>query len=184
MLAWKKMPSPAGLALIVVLMVGAALLPEVVGAGWHVFHGKSAHYRGWDIPVPTGWFAVHQGEGLAVERMLRFALWRDAPTIVFLPVHVTDRYVFDRSVWQRVQVQMQVHNGYQLTGTRDIQAAGQAGYCWEFARRQDAGQLWVTCIVPAERLSADFRGDRAYLAAFYAILPGISRDLKRPAIPS
>jgi hypothetical protein len=170
-----KPPSRWTLLLIACLIVVAAFLPELVGASWHLVHGNSAHYRDWDIPVPTGWFAVNQGESLAVERMLRFALWQDAPMVVFLPVHVTSNYVFDRNVWEEEQVKIQVKKGYRLSSTRDIQVAGQAGYCWEFAQAADPARLWITCVLPAERLSADFSGDRSYAAAFYALLPGIVR---------
>ncbi len=175
-------PKPStrwGLFLILTLLLAAAFLPELAGAGWHILHGNSAHYLDWDIPVPTGWFALRQGEGLAVQRMLRLALWKQAPTAVFLPVHVTSRYVFDRDVWRQEQVKIQARQGYQLAASRDIAMGGQAAYCWEFVRVEDPGRWWITCVSPAERLSADFTGDRAYAAAFYAILPQITRGKGR-----
>jgi hypothetical protein len=35
---------------------------------------------------------------------------------------------------------------------------------------------WITCLMPSERLSADFSGQHDYAGAFYSILPRITRQ--------
>jgi hypothetical protein len=161
---------------IAVLLAIAIFLPELVGFGWHAIYGKEATYRTWRIPVPKGWFATHQGEGLTLERMLHFPLRKQTPTVVFLPMHTTKNFPFDANVWTEVQVDLQGRRGYQLAATRDILMGGAKGYCWEFVNRQDDSRWWITCLVPSERLSADFSGQRSFAGDFYSILPRITWD--------
>lgn len=162
-------------SIIGVLLAIAIFLPELVGFGWHVMNGKEASYHRWRIPVPTGWFATRQGESLTLERMLHFPLWNQTPTVVFLPMHTTKNFPFDLTVWTNVQVNIQKRRGYRLASTRQIRMGGAPGYCWEFMNSRDNSHWWITCLVPSERLSADFSGQHAFAAAFYAILPQITR---------
>jgi hypothetical protein len=152
------------------------LLPELVGFGWHMIYGKEASFREWRIPVPTGWFATRQGESLTLEHMLHFPLREPTPTVVFLPMHVTKSFPFNASIWATVQVELQGQRGYRLASTRNILMGGAPGYCWEFVKRQDDSRLWITCLAPSERLSADFSGQHAFAGAFYGILPRITWD--------
>lgn len=151
-------------------------LPEIVGLGWHIIYGRAASYRGWAIPVPTGWFATRHGESLTLERMLRFPLRRSAQTVVFLPMHISRHFPFDPDAWENVQVGIQNRRGYRLAATRDLVMAGEPGYCWEFVRVRDDSRWWITCLAPSGRLSADFSGQHSFANAFYAILPRIVRQ--------
>jgi hypothetical protein len=161
--------------LIAVLIFTAVFLPDLVGYGWHAVHGRDADYRGWNIPVPTGWFATRRGESLTLERMLHFPIRQLTPTVVFLPMHITKELVFDPNIWADVQIDIQRRRGYRLAGARQITMAGEPGYCWEFVHRKDASRWWITCLMPSERLSADFSGQHSYAGAFYSILPEITR---------
>lgn len=152
----------------------AIFLPELVGIGWHVIYGKRATYRSWRIPVPTGWFATRQGESLTLERMMHFPLRQPTPTVVFLPMHTSKNFPFDANIWTEVQVNLQSRRGYRLEDTRSIAMGGSRGYCWEFVKRHDDSRWWITCLVPSERLSADFSGQHAFAADFYSILPQIT----------
>jgi len=163
-------------AVIAILLGIAIFLPELVGFGWHAIYGKQASYREWQIPVPTGWFATRQGESLTLERMLHFPMREQTPTVVFLPMHITKNFPFDANLWTEVQVNLQGRRGYRLEATRNIQMGGAPGYCWEFVKRQDISHWWITCLVPSERLSADFSGQHSFAGAFYSILPQITWD--------
>jgi hypothetical protein len=162
-------------AIVVALACIAIFLPELAGFGWHLTHGPEAHYRDWRIPVPAGWFATRHGKSLTLEHMLHFPLREDIPTVVFLPMYTQKNLPFDPGIWTRVQTSIQNRRGYQLASTRHIEMGGATGYCWEFVKRSDDSRWWITCLAPSERLSADFSGEHAYAAAFYAILPAIHR---------
>jgi len=157
------------------LVLIAAFLPDFVGAGWRLLHGPSARYRDWEIPVPRGWYAMSHGEALSIGRMVPLAFWQPVPTAVFLPIHVTPRFVFDQEVWERAQVAIQGQRGYRLRTGRGVVVAGTLGYCWEFSAVRDESRLWVTCVAPADRISVDFSGSAAFLSVFYSMLPGITR---------
>lgn len=162
-------------ALVIATLLAVALfLPELVGIGWHVIYGKEVSYRTWQIPVPSDWFAIHQGESLTLERMLHFPLREQTPTVVFLPMHTSKNFAFDVNVWTNVQINLQNQRGYRLAATRNMLVGGARGYCWEFVNRQDDSRWWITCLVPSERLSADFSGQRVFAADFYSILPQIT----------
>lgn len=166
------MPFAACLGLMALVVI---FLPELVGWAWHMVYGDAASYRGWTVPVPGGWFATRQGESLTLARMLRFPLRQVTPTIVFLPMHVDSDFAFDPRTWQNAQVSIQNQRGYRLAATRLLVMAGEPAYCWEFVRRGDNSQWWITCLMPAERLSADFSGQHDFAGALYAILPLIVR---------
>jgi hypothetical protein len=161
--------------LIGALVLTAIFLPDLVGFGWHAVHGPDAEYRGLQIPVPSGWFATRRGESLTMERMLHFPVRQLTPTVVFLPMHIAKEMVFNPNVWADVQIDLQKRRGYRLVSTRDVQIDGQTGYCWEFVHQKDDSRWWITCLMPADRLSADFSGQHSYASAFYSILPGITR---------
>jgi hypothetical protein len=168
----------AFLFLTVALALIAAFLPDLAGAGWHLINGPSVRYRDWRIPVPSGWFALHQGEGVTMERMLSFALWQPAPTAVFLPIHVTPAFVFDREIWEQEQIAIQAQRGYRFDRGQAVVVASNPGYCWEFSSSRDPRRLWITCIVPAERISVDFSGAPRFVPTFYSILPGITHAVR------
>jgi hypothetical protein len=153
----------------------AAFLPDLVGAGWRLLHGPSLRFHNWEIRVPRGWFALRRGEGVTLERMVHLALWQPTPTAVFLPIHVSRQFVFERYVWEEQQEAIQAQRGYKFDGGHAVVVAGAPGYCWEFSAFKDARRLWVTCVVPADRISVDFSGTPAYLPAFNSILPAITR---------
>ncbi len=161
---------------IATLICMAIFLPEIAGIGWHLAYGPSAKYRGWRIPVPEGWFATHEGDSLALEHMLHFPIHEDAPTVVFLSMHMPKNLKFDPAVWTRVQRNIQNRRGYRLAATRGVEMAGTPGYCWEFVKRRDDSHWWITCLMPSEDLSADFSGAHWFAEAFYAILPQIHRQ--------
>lgn len=161
------------LALATGLVLTALFLPELVGWGWHLLYGREASYGRWRIPVPTGWFASHHGDALTLERMAHLALWESAPTAVFLPMRVGPQARFDPAVWGQVQRNVQATRGYRLAAVREVSFAGQAGFCWEFVSVQNSSRWWITCLAPAERLSADFSGRRKFAETFYSILPRI-----------
>lgn len=159
---------------MIAALIGIAFfLPELVAFGWHAVHGEETSYRGWRIPVPAGWFAMRHGESLTLEHMLHIPLRQSIPTVVFLPMHVDKKAPFHRHIWTEVQTQIQSRRGYRLSTTREIRMGGARGYCWEFVKRDDQSRWWITCLAPAEDLSADFSGGRSYAAVFYAILPRI-----------
>ncbi len=166
-------------AVIAALVAIAIFLPDIVGFGWHLIHGKAASYRGLEIPVPQGWFAARHGEGLTIERMLHIPLLGEIPTVVFLPMHLGKGATFNRDLWSNVQIEIQNRRGYLLSGTRQISALGSEAYCWEFAKEGDATRRWITCLVPKEDLSADFSGPRSFAPTFYSILPAIRRGAGR-----
>jgi len=163
---------------IVAILIGV-FLPEVVAAGWHLLHGNSTRYRGWNIPVPTGWYATTRGDRLTVGKMRLFSLWRDPPTAVFLPLHAGPRYVFNYDVWQAVQTEILSKKGYQRFDARDLSLAGEPGYCWRFVHNVDVAKSWVTCVVPQEQLTADFLGDGMYIPEFYSLLEHVTRNASR-----
>lgn len=160
-------------ALIAALLAMAIFLPELVGFGWHAVYGKATEYRGWRIPVPSGWFAMRHGQSLTLEHMLHVPFRQMTPTVVFLPMHVKKNAPFNPNTWTEVQMDIQNRRGYRLADTRMIRLSGAPGYCWEFVKRADDSRWWITCLVPSEDLSADFSGRHAFIAAFYSILPRI-----------
>ena len=163
-------------AVIAALLAIAIFLPELVGLGWHAVHGKAAQYRGWRIPVPSGWFAMRHGESLTLERMLHIPIRQMTPTVVFLPMHVGKNAPFDPNIWADVQIEIQSRRGYRLASTREISMTGVRGYCWEFVKSGDRSSWWITCLAPSEDLSADYSGRQAFVGAFYSILPDIRRE--------
>jgi hypothetical protein len=164
----------AFIALTIILAFVAVFLPDVVGAGWHLFYGPSVRYHNWEIRVPRGWFALHQGEGVTMERMVHFALWQPAPTAVFLPIHVTPEFVFNQNIWEHEQVAIQEQRGYKFDKGHAVAVASQLGYCWEFSASSDPCRLWITCVFPTDRISVDFSGPPPFVPVFYSILPGIT----------
>lgn len=165
----------AGVTIAVLLSI-AIFLPEIVGFGYHAIYGPEASFREWRIPVPGGWFATRQGDSLTLERMLHIPLGEPAPTVVFLRMHTGKNLPFQPDIWTSVQVNLQKRRGYRLVDMRNVAMGGAQGYCWEFEKRQDASRWWITCLVPSERLSADFSGQHAFADAFYRILPQITWD--------
>jgi len=170
----------AWIGVIALALLLAAFLPEVVAAGWHLVYGDTVRYAEWNITVPAGWFAVTHGEGLAVQRMRRFSVWKAPPVALFLPVHVGPEYRFVFEVWHSEQTKLLAQKGYRLAGGQGTQVAGSQGYCWEFLHTSDSSKSWITCIIPGERLSADFMGDRAHIPAFYSLVRGVTRISPRP----
>ena len=171
---------PWFLATAAVVTLAVGLLPELAGLGWHLLYGSEARLGDWRVPVPSGWFAVRQGEALTLERMQRLALWKPPPTVVFLPVHLGPQAQFDPGVWSRVQGELQARRGYWLAATRRMPMAGHSAFCWEFLRQGQPTRWWVTCLVPEQRLSADFSGPQDFIEDFYRILPGIRRAEEHP----
>lgn len=158
------------MALATFVLVLAIFLPEVVSAGWHMIHGRSVRFRDWNIPVPFGWYATHSGEGVALERMLRFSLWHNAPVAVFLPVHFGKAFHFQYELFGAEQTRVLDKRGYVFKAQRDFRAAGQDGRCWVYSKVKDPSQRWIACIFPEEMFSADFTGSQTYAAQFYSIL--------------
>jgi hypothetical protein len=168
-------------AAIIVALAGIAIfLPELVGLGWHLAYGPEAEFQDWRIPVPAGWFATRRGKSLTLEHMLHFPLRQTIPTVVFLPMQTSRKLPFDPTVWTRVQTEIQNQHGYRLASTRKIEMGGEPAYCWEFVKRGDSSRWWITCLMPSERLSADYSGQHAFAATFYAILPEIRRTAGKP----
>jgi hypothetical protein len=161
---------------IAALLAVAIFLPELVGLGWHAVYGKTANYDGWRIPVPAGWFAMRHGESLTLEHMLHIPLRQMTPTVVFLPMHTEKNAPFNANIWTEVQVAIQDRRGYRLANTRQITMIGVPGYCWEFVKRGDQSNWWITCLAPSEDLSADFSGRQPFVAEFYSILPRIRKN--------
>ena len=165
----------AGLTIALLLSV-AVFLPELVGLGWHVIYGQEASFHEWRIPVPNGWFATSQGDSLTLERMLHIPLREPSPTVVFLRMHTGKDLLFRPDIWTSVQTELQNRRGYRLVDMRKVAMNGAPGYCWEFEKRQDTSRWWITCLVPSQRLSADFSGQHVFAGAFYRILPQIRWD--------
>jgi hypothetical protein len=159
------------LAIVLMLVV---LLPEVVSAGWHLRYGRSVAFRGWDVTLPFEWFAMKNGEGMAVERMTRLP-WRHGPVAVFLPVHFGKRYSFDAAVYQEVQARTLLARGYRQVGEQRVEIAGAEGDCWKFVSVTRAGDYWISCFVPKDMTSVDFMGNGYDEKPFDEILSEIKR---------
>ena len=160
--------------LVATLLAIAIFLPELMALGWHLVYGRTADFHGRRIPVPSGWFAIRRDDSLTLERMLHIPFGQPTPTIVFLSMHTRKGSRFDPNLWGNVQVHLQSRRGYRLDATREIQMIGAHGYCWEFVNRRDESDWWITCLVPAENLSADFSGRHSFAGALYSILPAIT----------
>lgn len=154
---------------LVILLTVAIFLPQVVSAGWHLVHGRTASYRSWRVAVPSGWYAMRHGEGLSVERMSEWP-WQKGPEAVFLPVHFTKTYPFQYDLFGKEQANTLSARGYSLTGERNVQVAGKNGRCWTFNNSRNHDQLWIACIVPKDLTSADYQGSKAYADEFFSFL--------------
>jgi hypothetical protein len=158
-----------------VLLVCAALLPEVVSAGWHLAHGRTVSYRSWKVVVPFGWYAISHGEAMSVERMSELP-WRHGPAAVFQPVHFSKTYPFKYDLFGKEQAGTLRAIGYLLSEQRDIVVAGKDGRCWTFDSWKNHNQLWIACIVPKDLTSADYIGDRAHANDFLSLLTQTQRE--------
>jgi hypothetical protein len=163
------------IAIATVALVLAALLPEVVSGGWHLFHGRSVTYRTWNIVLPFDWYAMKHGEGMTIESMSRLP-WRQGPMAFFQPVHFTKTFPFNFSVYGKVQAQSLEERGYELRQEQPISIAGANGECWTFVSKTSPENLWIACIVPKDLTSADYIGARAYANTFDEILSNIKRS--------
>jgi hypothetical protein len=157
------------LAVLAILLAAAVLLPQLVSAGWHLAHGRTANYRSWKVSVPFGWYAMSRGEGMSVERMSELP-WQQNPVATFLPVHFTKTYPFQYDLFAKEQAGTLRAMGYLFAEQRDVQVAGKGGRCWTFNSRKNNDQLWITCIVPKDLTSADYEGSKAYANDFFSLL--------------
>ena len=155
-------------------LVLAVLLPEVVSGGWHLIHGRSVAFRGWNVTLPFEWFAMKHGDGMTVLRMSR-NLWRPGPVVEFQPVHFGPNYSFNYGVYETEQNRMFQGRGYQLAQQQSVRIAGEDGQCWTFVSKTRQADFWIACIVPGEMTSADYMGSRSDANAFGEILSNIRR---------
>lgn len=162
------------LAILAIVLLLVILLPEVVSAGWRLRYGRSVAFRGWDVTLPFEWFAMKNGEGMAVERMTRLP-WHRGPVAVFLPVHFGKRYSFDSAVYGKVQAQTLLQRGYRQVGEQRVKIAGAEGDCWKFVSNTRAEDYWISCFVPKDLTSVDFMGNGYYENSFDDILSEIKR---------
>lgn len=174
-----RFPRLPALAVIVALAAVAAFLPELVSYGWHWTHGPEAIYGSWRVPVPNGWYAIHHGPSLALVRLPHLPFGSAAPTVIFLPLGIRKDLPMNLDSWTRAQEEIESRLGYRLAATREIAMAGAEGYCWEFVNRANAPLWWITCLAPAQDLSADFHGPRAFAGEFYSLLPRLHRAENR-----
>jgi len=170
-----KAPSKGTITTAVVLLLVAALLPQVVSAGWHLAHGRTVNYRSWQVVVPFGWYATSHGEVLSVERMSEIP-WQKHPAAEFQPVHFSKTYPFSYDLFGKEQALTLRSAGYSLTGQRDVHVADKDGRCWTFENRKNRELLWIACIVPKDFTSADYIGDAAYADDFLALLAQSKRN--------
>lgn len=161
----KKAKIVAAIALVAI----AVFLPEVISAAWHVAHGKTVTFRGWNIDVPFEWYARSQGEEMTVERMTRLS-WLPHPVAVFQPVHFTRQYHFESDVYAKEQAIVMKGKGYAPSGQRNLEIAGADGQCWTFDSMSNSDNVWISCIVPQELTSADYSGPKGYAADFFSLL--------------
>jgi hypothetical protein len=168
-------PRVTVLVSLLVLLLGAILLPQVVSAGWHIAHGRTVNYRSWKVVVPFGWYAISRGPGMSVERMAELP-WQKAPVATFLPVYFTKTYPFSYDLFGKEQQRTLRAMGYLLLEQRDVRVAGQDGRCWTFDKYKNHNQLWIACIVPKDLTSADYIGNRAYADEFLSFFTQTQRN--------
>lgn len=162
------------IAIALTVLVLAILLPEVVSDAWHLIHGRSVAFRGWEVTLPFEWYAEKDGEGMTVARMSRLP-WRSGPVAEFLPVHFGKNYSFNPSVYAVVQARMLVARGYRQTQQQRVRIADAEGECWTFVSTKHAGDFWISCIVPKDLTSVDFIGNQHDEKPFDEILSQIRR---------
>jgi hypothetical protein len=162
------------IAIASLVLVLAVLLPEVISGGWHLIHGRSVAFRGWDVTLPFEWFAMKHGDGMTTERMTRL-LWQHGPVAVFLPVHFGKNYSFNYNVYAKEQEQTFQARGYQLIGQQRVRIADAEGYCWTFASKTRLNDSWIACFVPKDLTSVDYIGNGSYANSFGEILSHIKR---------
>jgi hypothetical protein len=162
------------IAISVIGLAIALLLPEVVSAGWRLIYGPSVTYRSWSIRPPFEWYAAKKGEGMMIERMSHLP-WRQGPMIFFQPVHFTKTFPFNYIVYGEVQARSMERKGYEVTEEQAIRVAGEVGACWTFVSKIQPQNLWIACIVPKDLTSADYIGTAASENTFREILSQIKR---------
>lgn len=162
------------IAIALIVLVLAILLPEVVSGAWHLIHGRSVAFRGWEVTLPFEWYAKKDGDGMTIAMMSRLP-WRSGPVAEFLPVHFGKNYSFNANVYATVQARMLLPQGYRQTQEQRVRIADAEGECWTFASTKHAGDFWISCIVPKDLTSVDYIGNGSYTNAFGEILSRIRR---------
>jgi len=152
----------AWVAIFLTLMI-CAFLPEVVALGWHLFHGNSAKFHEWDVPVPTGWRSFTKDDDLYILRMHRFYFVdRGLSQVVITTLRSTLSGISNYQTRKKSLVEHAGEQGYQFLGEHKIRLKSQDGYCLSFATAKNSQRLWITCDVPGVGLSLDFMGDHIY----------------------
>ena len=152
----------AWVAIFLTLLI-CAFLPEVTAIGWHLFHGNSAKFHEWDVPVPTGWRSFTNGDALYIQRMHRFYFHdRAFSQVVITTLRSTPSGISNYQTQKKSLVEHAGEQGYQFLGEHKIRLKSQDGYCLSFATAKNSQRLWITCDVPVVGLSLDFMGDHIY----------------------
>jgi hypothetical protein len=158
---------------------GLFFMPELVSNVWHLFHGSSAKFHGWVVPVPRGWWAFERDGTLVIQKMQREA--GDDSVVVLAPMVFDQNKGFEYEKWKGAIAQTKIGEGYQFLTEYKITLDNQEGFCLSFAKIKNNTRLSITCIVPGRHVFLEFYGDKAWSSSFDTIIEHVKTNVPMPS---
>jgi hypothetical protein len=156
---------------VVFLFLTTIFLPEVAAAGWHLFHGNSAKYLVWEVPVPWGW-REHEGNNFIL--IQKIGVWSNSHyDVIVSALDEPGITAIDDERWKRARIETELKDGHQFVSKSQFQLDGEAGFCLTFAGNENADLLWIGCRFPIHRLSIGYVGTKDHSQILNLIIPKI-----------
>lgn len=174
MLPRRYSPSLSIGVVLILMLAGVYFLPEIVSTVWHIRHGESTNFHGWNIPVPRGWAAFTRGDLYIIQKILRVYQREDAPTIALGTISPSKPV--DPERLKQASIEAMSNQGYIFQQEVPIQIATHRGYCLDFTTGNVEKSLRISCTLTSANLSVDYFGRSSERQTFYAIVARIGRD--------
>ena len=154
----------------------------LLSSGWHLIHGRSISYAGWNIPVPRGYFVISHGGTPTMWRLapgapkfqipygaLSFRNWTGSAH----PFSREADYQSSEAAWSQAASE----SGHHLESSWQIPIQGKTGYCWEFTRKsRSQPRSLVRCAIEGSNIYLFYEGDPQYSRDVTAIMEGMSSE--------
>jgi hypothetical protein len=163
-----------GTALILLLVSGSFLLPEIVSTYWHLRYGYSTTFHGWRIPVPRRWWAFTRDDLLIIQQPVRFYHTNDAPTISVELLSPSEPV--DAEALKQASVRAFSKDGYVFQADRPIEIGTDPGYCLQFTTAKDQKRIHISCDSLSAHLALHLFGTTSEIQTFYSVIGQIRPD--------
>lgn len=162
---------------LVPVVVAASFIPQIIATVWHWRHGDSVTFRGWEVPVPRGWWPLKNPYDTVLLQKAWPPIEREPQSNIIVEVFgATGGFVFNSEKWKRARTQTMAKRHYNLVAERAARIDDHEAYCLEFAASGDVKEVWVVCDFPTAGLRFEFHGPRAPVSEFYQVVERVRRS--------